>query len=175
MFITHDSPFTHNHFTALMTLSGTSRMSWYQKKHSPTHNYRGHQSFLICYLLHGIFPIQFTCLTVFFRWSLHKFSLYLLAWQLTSFTTYSNHCLLFAAHAHTIATCFAVVPRLCHLILVSLNPLFGTLCYARVSHSRQWCYYNLQLFFAAVYTDMTANTNHSSTPNFVTNGITVQC
>ena len=28
---------THNHFTALWILSGTTRMSWYQKKHSPTH------------------------------------------------------------------------------------------------------------------------------------------
>jgi len=30
-----------------------------------------------------------------------------------------NHCILFATHAHTIA--FAVVPRLSHLILVSLG------------------------------------------------------
>ena len=35
-----------------------------------------------------------------------------------------NYCLLFAAHAHTIATCFAVVPRLCRLILVSLSALY---------------------------------------------------
>ena len=35
-----------------------------------------------------------------------------------------NHCLLFAAHAHTIATCFAVVPKLCHLMLVSLSALY---------------------------------------------------
>jgi len=30
----------------------------------------------------------------------------------------------FTAHAHTIATCFAVVPKLCHLILVSLSTLY---------------------------------------------------
>jgi len=44
--------------------------------------------------------------------SVSKFSLvYLLAWhpQLhTSYISSPNHCLLFAAHAHTIATCFAV-------------------------------------------------------------------
>jgi len=28
-----------------------TRVSWYQKKHSPIHTYRGHQSSLIC-LLH---------------------------------------------------------------------------------------------------------------------------
>jgi len=32
---------THNHFTALWILSGTTWVSWYQKKHSPTHTYRG--------------------------------------------------------------------------------------------------------------------------------------
>ena len=41
---------THNHFTALWILSGTSRVSRYQKKHSPTHIYRGHQSSLICFI-----------------------------------------------------------------------------------------------------------------------------
>jgi len=57
--------------------------------------------------------------------SLSKFSLvYLLAWHPPLHTPYmssSNHCLLFTADAHTIATCFAVLPRLCHLILVSCS------------------------------------------------------
>jgi len=39
----------YNHFTARWTLSGTTRMSRYQKKHSPAHTYRGHQSSLICF------------------------------------------------------------------------------------------------------------------------------
>jgi len=34
---------THNCFTALSILSGTTRVSRYQKKHSPTHTHRGHQ------------------------------------------------------------------------------------------------------------------------------------
>jgi len=38
---------------------------------------------------------------------------------LTPYISSPNHCAYFAAHAHTIATCLAVVPRLCHLILVS--------------------------------------------------------
>jgi len=53
--------------------------------------------------------------------TISKFSLvYLLAWHPQLHTPYiasPNHCLLFAAaaHAHTIVTYFAVVPRLCHL------------------------------------------------------------
>jgi len=77
--------------------------------------------------IHGTLPIQSTCFTVFPQ-SLSKFSLvYLLAWHPPLHTPYissSNHYLPFAAHAHTIATCFAVVPRLCHLILVSLTTLY---------------------------------------------------
>ena len=57
-----------------------------------------------------------------FPQSLSKFSLiYLFAWHTELHTPYiskPNHCLLFT---HTIATCFAEVPRLCHLILVSLT------------------------------------------------------
>jgi len=74
----------------------------------------------------------------FFPRSLSKFSfIYLLAWHAPLHTPYissHNHCLLFAAHAHTIATYFAVVPRLCHLILVFLNPLLGTLSCSLIPH-----------------------------------------
>jgi len=69
---------------------------------------------------------------------LSKISLvYLLAWHPPLHTpniSSSNHCLLFAANAHTIATCFAVVPRLCHLILVSLSTLHLELYLANHSH-----------------------------------------
>jgi len=41
---------TNNHFTALWILSGTTQVSRYQKKHSPTHTYRGHQSSLVCFI-----------------------------------------------------------------------------------------------------------------------------
>jgi len=46
----HNTHNTHNRFTALWILFGTTRVSWYQKKHSPTHTYRGHQSSVICFL-----------------------------------------------------------------------------------------------------------------------------
>ena len=41
---THTHTHTHNRFTALWNLSGTTRVSRYQKKHSPTNTHHGHQS-----------------------------------------------------------------------------------------------------------------------------------
>jgi len=83
-----------------------------------------HLSWSSIILIHGILPLQFACLIVFFH-NLSKFSLvYLFACNPPLHTPYissPNHCLLSAAHAHTIATCFAVVPKLCNLILVSLS------------------------------------------------------
>jgi len=52
---------THNCFTALWILSGTTRVSEYQKKHSPTHTYCGHQSALICFF-HLIWSMAFSSL-----------------------------------------------------------------------------------------------------------------
>jgi len=40
---------SYNRFMALWILSGTTRVSQHQKKHSPTHTYSGHQSSLICF------------------------------------------------------------------------------------------------------------------------------
>jgi len=101
-------------------------------------------SSIIPYLLPPYFTIhvillQFTCLTVFF----HNLSpvFFGLPLDLTPSTSYyiqssPNHCLPFTAHANTIATCFAVVPKLCHLILVSLSlhPLLGTLSCSLTPH-----------------------------------------
>jgi len=70
-----------------------------------------------------------------FPQSLFKFYLvYLLSWHTPLHTpciSSPSHCLLFPTHAHTIATCFAVLPRLCHLsgvciyIYFLLLQLFG--------------------------------------------------
>jgi len=46
-----------------------------------------------------------------------------------------NQCLLFATHAHTIATCFAVVPRLYHLFLVFLWTSYLELCLLRYHYT----------------------------------------
>jgi len=82
-----------------------------------------------------------------FPQSLSKFSLvYLLAWHPPLHTPYissSSHCLLFTTHAHTIAACFAVVSRLCHLILVSLSTLYLEFCIVVSRHTSNWPFSSL--------------------------------
>jgi len=123
---------THNHFMALWDLSRTTRVRWYQKKHSSTHNYRCHQSSNICFfhLIRSMASSLFSpriwqsfstiFLQVFFGLPL----------GLALSTSYTIHFFtqslsFFIALAHTItAACFSVVLRLCHLILVSLSTLY---------------------------------------------------
>jgi len=66
---------THNRFTSLYILSGSTRVSRYQKKHSPTHINRGHQSSLICILhLHHVpklvTPIQISWCKIVNTWQI---------------------------------------------------------------------------------------------------------
>jgi len=123
---------THTHawlFYGSMDFVGTTWVSQYQKKHSPAHTCRGHQSSLICFF----HLIQSMASSLFnpHAWqsfsTISKFSLvYLLAWHPPLHTpsiSSPNHCLLFATHAHTIAACFAVVPRL------SSNPSLSSTLY----------------------------------------------
>jgi len=104
---------THNHFTVQMILSVTTQKSRYQKKHSPTHTHCGDPWPLICfvYLLQSMasscsIHVPYSL----FPQSLSQFSLvYLLAWHPPLHTPHissPNHCLLFAANAHNITTCF---------------------------------------------------------------------
>jgi len=51
---------THNHFTALWILSGKTRVSRYQKKHSRTHTHHGHQSSTSCTNIIHIFLALFS-------------------------------------------------------------------------------------------------------------------
>ena len=103
---------THNRFTALWYLSGTTRVSRYQKKHSPTHTHRGHQSsqsaFSIYYdpwhppysihVLYSLFPQS---LQVFFGLPLGlvpstSYSIHFFTQSLSSFhSTCPYHCNLF--------------------------------------------------------------------------------
>jgi len=133
----------HTHYTfIILPFAFTTTFLWpfvrdypvsrYQKKCSPTHTYPDHQSSCICF-----FHLLQSMASYLFRQH---------AWQsfctisIPSFLWYSSwsgtlHFILhtflhpiivffFAAHAHTIATCFAVVPKLYHLILVSLSTLY---------------------------------------------------
>jgi len=127
---THTHTHTHNHFTAVWIVWDNPGEPVPEETFTHSHLL---WSSIVPYLLHpstmihGILPVQSTCLTVFFH-SLSKFSLvYFLACHPPLHTAYissPNHCLLFSTHAHTIATCFTVVPKLCHLILVSFSTIY---------------------------------------------------
>ena len=108
-------------------LSRTTRVSWYQKKHSPIHYPHHHPIFIsFFHLLRSIAssPCKLRAWQ-FFAQPLSMSSLvYLLVWSPPPHMLYissPNQCLLFATHDHTIATCFAVVPRLYHLFLYFLS------------------------------------------------------
>jgi len=106
-------------------LSGTTRVSQYQKKHSltPILIINSPLSASSIYYDPQHPPCSIHVPDSLFAQPLFKATLvYLLVWLLqTSCISSLNHCLLFATHANTIATCFAVVPKLCYLILVSLS------------------------------------------------------
>jgi len=90
--LTHTHTHTHNHFTALWIWSGTTRVSRYQKKHSPTHTHRGHQSSLSAFSIYydpWHPPCSIHVLYSLFPQSLSKFSLVcLLAWHPPLHTPY---------------------------------------------------------------------------------------
>ena len=73
-----------------------------------------------------------------FAQPLSKSSLvYFLVWNTPVHNPYiflPNHWLLFATYAHIIATCFAVIWRLCHLFPVSISTLFNSLLLQARSH-----------------------------------------
>ena len=150
-------------------MSRTTGVSQYQKKHSPTHTYRGHQSSLICFLhlLRSMISSLFNLRAwKFFPQSFCKFSLvYFFAWHPPLHIPYissPSRCFLFAAHALTIATCFAVVPRLCHLILVSLNPLLNATHPSDHSHLCPLKCHIVFLSYGPGLTSMQHSTSHTT-------------
>jgi len=81
------------------------------------------------FTIHAIHSVQFTCLT-FFLHNLFPSFLWSTSWPGTLpfiCHTFIHIIIFFSQHmpnAHTITAFFAVVPRLCHLILVSLSTLY---------------------------------------------------
>ena len=129
----------NNHFAALcLGLPG-----WVGTRSSLTHP-PSWSPFNLCQLLpsttiHSILPVQITCLAIFFAQPLSMSSLvYLLAWSPPPHIPYissPNQCLLFATHAHIIATSFAVVSILYHLFLAFLlTPYLELYIYLNITH-----------------------------------------
>jgi len=138
----HTHTHTHNHFTALWILSGTTGVSHYQKKHSPTHTYRGHQSSLICFL-HRLWSIASSLINLHAWQSFSTISLqaffgvplglapstsYSIHFFTQSFSSFCNtcpyHCNLFCCSTEIMLS----NPSL------SLKPLLGTLSCSSMPH-----------------------------------------
>ena len=127
--LTHTHTHTHTQpFNGLW--SGTTRVGRYQKKHSPTHTHPdiGHPlSYSSIYNdpwhpLCSVYELDSPLGQPLSRSSL-VFLLALDPQLHTRCISSPNHHHLFAAHAHTNAACFAAIPVLCHLYLVSLSQL----------------------------------------------------
>ena len=88
-------------------------------------------------MIHGILSVQFMCLTVFFH-NLSPSFLWSTLWSGTLHfilhTFLHPIIVFFLQHMPIPLRPVAVVPRLCHLILVSLNPLLGTLYCSLMPH-----------------------------------------
>jgi len=136
----HTHTHTHNHFMALWILSRTTRVSRYQKKHSPTHTHRGYQSSLSTFSVYYDLwhpPYSIHVLYSLFPQSLSKFSLvYHLAWHPPLHTPYissPNLYLLFATHARrNLFRCSTEIMSSKPSLL--LKSLLGTLSYNFTPH-----------------------------------------
>ena len=77
-------------------------------------------------MIHGILLVQFTSLTVLSD-NLSPGPLWSSSWPWTlNFILHAflhPMIIIFTAHAHTNTDCFAAIPMLCHLYLVSLSQL----------------------------------------------------
>ena len=123
-------------------LSSTTRVSQYQKKHSPTHHLDHRPVFISFFHLRSIASSLFKlcawqsfCTT--FLHILFGLPLGLEPPPHIPYISSPNQCLLFATLAHTIATCFAVIARLYHLPSFSLNSLLGSwnsIFYLNITH-----------------------------------------
>ena len=87
--------------------------------------------------IHSILLVQITCLAIFLHNLFPCPLVYLLVWSPPPHIPYissPNQCLLFAAHAHTITTCFGVLSILYNLFLVFLSTPYLELFYLNITH-----------------------------------------
>jgi len=127
---------THNNrFMALCPgLPGWASTRRNRNTHPPSWSSSNLYQLLPSTTIHSILLVQITCLAIFLH-NLFPCPLWCTSWSgLEPSTSYSIHfftksCLLFTTHAHTIATCFAVVSILYHLFLVLISTPYLELCH----------------------------------------------
>ena len=133
---THTHTHTHTQpFNGRWT--GTTRVGWYQKKHSPTHTQTDHRTSFIIFL--HLQRSMASSLFILHAWQSSRTTSLLLVLDPELHTPYissPNHHNLFAAHAHTNVACSAAKPMLCHLYIpsFSLGSLLGSLSFSLTPH-----------------------------------------
>ena len=118
--ITHTQPFNG-------PLSGTTRVGRYQKKHSPSHTHPDHQTSFINFLhllrsiASSVFSLRADSLfpQPLSRSFLVFFSVLDPLLHTPCISSPNHH--LYAAHAHTVTVCSAVIPVLCHTVLMIIT------------------------------------------------------
>jgi len=109
--------------------SGTTRVGWYQKKHSPTHTHPDHQTSFIIFL----HLLQYTASSLFSLCAWQSFStLWSCSWSWTlSFIHHAFlHPIIIFSSQHMpipsqpVLLCRSVIPILCHLYLIPLSPSY---------------------------------------------------
>ena len=137
-------------------MCGTTWVGWYQKKHSPAYTHPGQRTSFITFLhlqrsteriaspstlnmsprylsLYSAYVLDSPLGQPLSRSSL-VFLLVLNPQLHTPCISSPNHHHLFTAHAHTNAACSAAISMLCHLHLVSLSSLIGSLSFNLTPH-----------------------------------------
>ena len=121
-------------------LSGTTRVGWHQKKHSPTHTHPDHQASFINFL-HLLWSIASSLFNLYIWQSFSTTSLQVLFGL--SFGLGGTLYFILHTFFHPISSsfsntcpysCFTVVPMLCHLFLISLSALLGYLSSTLMPH-----------------------------------------
>ena len=138
---------THTHTQPFNSCwSGITRVGQYQEKHLPTHTHPGHRTSFISFFhllrsiasLCSVYVLDSTLWQPLSRSSL-VFLLVLGPLLHTPCIFSPSHHLLYAAHAHTIAACSAVIPVLCHLYQVSLSaPYLGICWWTEANQNKLW-------------------------------------
>ena len=119
----------HAHKPFYSPLSGTTQVSRYQKKHSPTHDLDYHPVFISFFHLprsiaSSLFKLHALLGNLFAQLLSMSSVVYLLVWSPPPHIpciSSPNHCLLFTAHAHTITSILSV--------LVFLSTPYLELCF----------------------------------------------
>jgi len=113
---------------------------WYQKKHSPTHTYHGHQLSLSASSIlynHGILPVQFTYLIVFSH-NLSPSFLWSTSWpgilHFILHTFLHPIIVFFLQHVPIPSQPVLLLFRDCHLILVSHPFTWNSILYLHATH-----------------------------------------